>query len=245
MNILEKIKLLPDALQGFLFSDPERNGEYRFIRKIIAEGMIVFDVGANIGEYSEYISNLSDNLDFHCFEPSRNTFAKLQERFSQYHTKNNFHLNNFGLSNIEESLELYIYNETGGSNSIYFNEQFAENKNFVKKEIIQVRKLDDYIDENKIKSIDLLKIDVEGHEYKVINGCIESLKKGIIKTIQFEYNNYWLKSGAKLLEMLKFLESYNYKFYRLTPWGKVRIKNFVSSLENYKHSNYIALLNDN
>ena len=113
-----------------------------------------------------------------------------------------------------------------------------------KKEKIQIKTLDDFIKEQKISRIDFLKIDVEGHEYKVINGCIESLKNGMIKTIQFEYNNYWLKSGAKLLEMLKFLESYNYKFYRLTPWGKIRIKNFASDLENYKHSNYIAFLND-
>lgn len=241
MNLLEKIRSIPDAYCGQLFSDPYRNGEYRFLKKTIRDGMIIFDVGANIGEYSEYISTLRNNLEFHCFEPSKNTFSKLQDRFSSEYGKNTFYLNHFGLSNIEEDRELYIYNETGGSNSIYFNVQFANNRNIVRREKIRLRKLDDYIKENKIKKIDFLKIDVEGHEYKVINGGMEALKKGIIRRIQFEYNNYWLKSSTKLLEMLTYLEDYNYKFYRLTPWGKISTKNFSKRLENFKHSNYIAL----
>lgn len=242
MNLLTKIKLVPDALGGFLFSDPKRNGEYRSLNETIKEGMIIFDVGANIGEYTEYLSILKNNLEFHCFEPSKITFNKLEERVLSKDTKNRFYLNNYGLSNFEEEMELFIYNETGGTNSIYFNENFSNNKNQVKKEKIKLRKLDDYISENKISVIDFLKIDVEGHEYKVINGCVESLRKKIIKCIQFEYNNYWLKSGTKLLEMLKLLESYHYEFYRLTPWGKIRIKNLKTSLENYKHSNYVAFL---
>lgn len=242
MNLIEKIKLLPDALRGFLFSDPARNGEYKLLNKIIKDGMTIFDVGANIGEYAEYISKLKNNLEFHCFEPSKNTFIRLQERIALDKGKNKFFLNNYGLSNTVEDLELYIYNETGGSNSIYFNEQFSDNRDFVKKEKIHLRKLDDYIEENKIKQIDFLKIDVEGHEYNVINGCLVSLKNRIIKIIQFEYNNYWLKSDSNLFEMLKLLESHNYKFYRLIPWGKIRINNLKPSLENYKHSNYVAFL---
>jgi FkbM family methyltransferase len=244
MKLINKIKLLPDAFRGFLFCDPERNGEYRLLNKTIKDGMTIFDVGANIGEYAEYISALKNNLELHCFEPSKNTFIKLQKRISLDKGQNKFHLNNYGLSNIDEELELHIYNETGGSNSIYFNDQFSDNKDIVKKEKIRLRKLDDYIKENKIKKIDFLKIDVEGHESNVINGCVESLKSGIIKSIQFEYNNYWFKSDTKLLEMLKFLELYDYEFYRLTPWGKIKIRRFKPNLENYKHSNYYAVKND-
>ena len=76
MNIFEKIKLLPDALKGFLFSDPERNGEYRFLRKSISEGMIIFDVGANIGEYSENILRINPKVTIYCFEPCTSHFFK-------------------------------------------------------------------------------------------------------------------------------------------------------------------------
>ena len=243
MNLIEKIKLLPDACRGLLFSDPYRNGEYRFLNKTMRDGMIVFDVGANTGEYAEYLSALKNKLIIHCFEPSKNTYTKLQERLTSDKSKNSFYLNNFGLSNIEEESDLYIYTQLGGTNSIYFHEQLANNSELIIKEKIRLRKLDDYIIENKIERIDFLKIDVEGHEYKVISGGIESIKNGIIKRLQFEYGGYWLKSGSKLLEVLKFLEPYNYKFYRLTPWGKIRIKNFLPNLENYKHSNYLAIKN--
>ncbi len=243
MTLYEKIKYLPDYLLGYNMGDPERNGEYRFLDRYVKNDMTVFDVGANTGEYAEYLSSLKNNIMIHCFEPSKNTFTKLQENVSSYKHRNIFYLNNFGLSNNEEQLDLYIFTELGGTNSIYFNEQIANSSELIIKEKIKLRKLDDYIVENKIDRIDFLKIDVEGHEYKVIYGGIESIKKGMIKRLQFEYGGYWLKSGSKLFDALKLLEPYNYKFYRLTPWGKLRIKNFSPDLENYKHSNYLAVKN--
>ena len=38
MNFFQKIRAMPDALNGFLFADPNRNGEYRLLRNILQEG---------------------------------------------------------------------------------------------------------------------------------------------------------------------------------------------------------------
>ena len=65
---------------------------------------------------------------------------------------------------------------------------------------IQLDTLDSYVHNTKINSIDLLKIDVEGHELKVLEGAKNSLSKNIIKCIQFEYGGSFLNSNTKLGE---------------------------------------------
>ena len=53
-------------------------------------------------------------------------------------------------------------------------------------------KISDYIDENKISKIDILKIDTEGYEYKVLNGAREEISK--IKYIYDIWNSYWIQN---------------------------------------------------
>lgn len=245
MEFINKIKLIPDAINGMLLNNPCRNGEYKLLRKIIKDNMAIVDIGANVGEYSEYVLSLANNLEVHCFEPSISTFNELERRLNKNEYKGKLFLNNYGLSDSEDEKELYIYTNTGGSNSIYFNEQYvmhSKKENEVKKEKIHLSTLDMYVKKNDIKKIDFLKIDVEGHEYMVLLGAQMSLSKGIIRRLQFEYNNYWLKSDFRLITALNFLKSYHYKLYRLTPYGMIKIYKISSKLENYKHSNYYAVL---
>ncbi len=75
---------------------------------------------------------------------------------------------------------------------------------YYKKEKIIVKKLDDYIEEFNIKKIDILKIDTEGYELKVLKGAINNLKK--IRYIYFEHHydnmiikNYTFKDINKIL----------------------------------------------
>mmetsp|Transcript_6573 Transcript_6573/g.7957 ORF Transcript_6573/g.7957 Transcript_6573/m.7957 type:complete len:446 (-) Transcript_6573:26-1363(-) len=51
--------------------------------------------------------------------------------------------------------------------------------------------LDQLVERENLKQIDLLKIDTEGHDVGVLTGGLESLKKGKIPVILFEYNAYW------------------------------------------------------
>jgi len=54
---------------------------------------------------------------------------------------------------------------------------------------LEVKRADSYIKENNIKHIDFVKIDVEGHEEKVINGFGDSLD--IVNSIMFEFGGTW------------------------------------------------------
>ena len=59
-------------------------------------------------------------------------------------------------------------------------------KIFLKKKIVKTITLDKYLNENKIKNIDLIKIDTEGHEFEILKGLKENIKN--VKTIIFEHH---------------------------------------------------------
>ena len=206
--------------------------------------MTIIDVGSNIGEYAGFMLSLKNNLTIHCFEPSKSTFEQLKKNLTKAIDAKKVKPNNFGLGITEAETELFVYSETGGSNSIYYNEHYASVTGSCTKENIIIKTLDDYVKLNDISKIDFLKIDVEGHEFAVMLGSKRILAEGIIKSIQFEYNDYWKVSGYRLADVFSFLKEFNYEIFRLTPWGKIKIRRFKPGLENYKHSNYYAVKND-
>jgi len=243
MNLLQKIAVLPDALAGRLFVDPERNGEYRFARSYVRDRMIVFDVGANIGDYARYLFGLARQLDIHCFEPISSTFATLERNLNEHAAVGDVSLNNFALGEHAGSAEMFVYQENAGSNSFYFNDYHAGFSRSLHKERVNVTTVDDYVEGKNVPHIELMKIDVEGHEMSVIRGAEKAIRQGRVACIQFEYNNYWQCSGDTLVEMLEHLRQLNsYSFFRLTPWGRLPVRKIGARLEDYKQSNYVALL---
>ncbi len=61
------------------------NGEWRFMQTILPQCATVFDVGANVGDWTALALDINPRLVIHCFEPSVATFQRLQAR-GQYAT---------------------------------------------------------------------------------------------------------------------------------------------------------------
>lgn len=240
-----QLKLFFNWIQGYCVGDPSRNGEYRFLRGYLRDEMTIFDVGANTGEYSQAILAMACAIQLHCFEPVATTFSELTKRLANCVGADCLHLNPYGLSDKVETRMIKIYGELAGSNSLYERKSAVEfDSSFCTytQQAVSLITLDKYVADNEITQIDWLKIDVEGHELRVLQGAINSLSQGIIKGIQFEYGGCFLDSLTKLEDVCCLLMRFGYHLYRLTPYGKVRVNAFKSSLENYKYSNWIALL---
>ena len=242
MSIIRKIKLLPNALLGYDRSNPSRNGEYKFLKSYIKDNMTIIEAGAHDGTDAEYLFKLNPSVTIHCFEPTASAYKELTARLANEIKAGKLFANNTGLSTETGEAELFIYNELDQRNSLHLNPAHDFDSSLLHKERIKLTTLDDYIERNNISRVDFLKIDVEGHETKVLEGASNALKKKIIKCIQFEYNNNWASAGFTLQNVFGILTNLSFKFYRLTFWGKLPIKNFKKDLENYLHSNYLAKL---
>ena len=89
---------------------------------------------------------------------------------------------------------------------------FSGSENFIKeKQVIEVQNLSEFIKNNNIKNIDILKIDTEGYEYNVLSGLIENDFKNI-RFIYFEHHyDLMIKKEYKFNDINKLLLKNNFK----------------------------------
>jgi FkbM family methyltransferase len=227
-------------------SNIETNGEKKFLSSFLNdavsnEKLIVFDVGANVGDYTFFLVNYAKKkkieLETHLFEPTKSCFEILKNKFNK---EQYISLNQFGLSNQKEKKTLYYDKETSGLASLYKrNLEFYETRLDLQEEIT-LQRLDHYIKENGILHIHLLKIDIEGHELFALEGLGLYLDPKFIDMIQFEYGGANLDSKTSLLELYTLFEKHGFSVARIMKKG-LKILPYSPTMENFQYANYVAI----
>ena len=225
---------------GFFICESDNNGESFFLSRFLREKIsnVVFDVGANIGKYSEEILRISPSSTIYAFEPHPETFKKLSAALQS----SRFYPQNVAVSNEPGKLPLYDYQEGDGSSHASLFQTVIEDfrgKKSVFHEV-EVITLSAFLKEKNISSVDLLKIDTEGNEMSVIRGALDFLKHGTIRAIQFEFNEMNVASRTFFLDFWKALPGYD--FYRILPDGLVHLPSYSSVFcEVFAFQNIVAL----
>lgn len=195
-----------------------------FYTKILTpKDPVIFDVGANQGQSILRYKRIFPKSFIHCFEPISFEFEKLREKYKEDH---NIVLNNFALGNFDGIEELNINFLSGHSsfNRINTNTKWIKKtskeigttpENYtIKKETVNLKTIQTYCKENQISEIDILKIDTQGYEDKVLEGALELLKSQKIKLIQLEVllTNVYDKA-LNIYDIEKYLIPYKYKLF--------------------------------
>ncbi len=138
------------------------------IRKYLKKDSNCIDIGANLGHILMEIVAAAPKGKHFAFEPIPDLYTSLKKRFSKNTT-----VYNYALSSKKGSTTFNYYPERPAVSG------FRERNNQIGQEptllSVQVEKLDDLIPENL--KIDLVKIDVEGAEYEVLQGARKVLHK--------------------------------------------------------------------
>jgi len=220
-NIFSKFnKLLFNlSLRGlgiFNYQDMKVSGEQKFLENYLSKlsAPIIFDVGANKGEYASYCVYANKNARVYAFEPHPKTFEILKKNISN---KDVIAVNK-AISNSKGKMKLYDYKSNEGSShatlcpdvieKVHGGESISYN--------VKVTTLDEFVRENKINKIHLLKIDVEGNDINVLKGAKESIGNGIIDVIQFEFTQINSISRVFMKDFFDLIGA-SYTFYRLLP----------------------------
>lgn len=219
------------------------SGESRFLSDYLKgkKDCIVFDVGANVGNYSQEVISNNRDVKIYAFEPHPITFKDLSSKFDQSH--NNVFMYNSAVGSEAGQLTLYDYDSKDGSpHASIFQaviEDIHQSKSIAHE--ISVVTLDSFIEENGIERIDLLKIDTEGNELNVLKGAANSIFAGRIKAIHFEFNEMNVISRAFFKDFWDFLP--DYVFYRMLPDGLLCIDRYIPlTCEIFAYQNIVAIL---
>jgi FkbM family methyltransferase len=200
-----------------------------------------FDVGANQGKYSSTLLSLYPLARVFAFEPNPHTFGQLKE-LSQANP-NLFTFNTAVGSTIGEMKLYYRTDNTSSVHATTYKEVLTEIHGYtdVQKLSVMVNTLDAFCYQNNIDHIDLLKIDTEGHEIQVLRGAENILKTGIVKCVQFEFNEMNIHSRVFLRDFVQVLPDFN--LYRLLPTSLLPIQ-YASRHEIFLFQNFLAVRKD-
>lgn len=188
----------------------------KVIKISLKPGDVALDIGANIGLQSLRMSQcVGLGGKVYSFEP----LGYLQEKFEKNMLLNcvsNVTLFPCALSDIEEEAVFKIDSKTWnqGSFSLIGNQDTGNET-----QQVYIKIADDLPEIQSLKTINLVKIDVEGFEYHVLRGLKQTLIKHRPRII-FEYDDdYWDRTKQLIKDCYEFLKSLNYAIYQITPVG--------------------------
>jgi FkbM family methyltransferase len=217
------------------------NGERSILNKIKMKQLsVLFDVGANIGDWSNMALSIFPNAHVFSFELSKETFQTLQSNLSCNISRAT--LNNYGLSNKNEEVFYKDYGQNSGVNTILSNTNFHDESLSSTLKLGNLITGDYYCKLNSINYIDFLKIDVEGAEHLVLEGFAEMLQNKAIRIIQFEYGYTHGDAHFLMKDFYNLLNSNGYILGPLKPTG-VMFMDFNYHLNGFESGpNFIAVL---
>jgi len=197
---------------------------------------IIFDVGANHGEWSAAASARFPNAAIHAFEIVPATYHYLEDTARRIP---NIRPNPFGLADHTGFIDVNVWQNNDTVSSVL---QQSGMRKDARRSVIQcaVRRADEYCYDQGINRIDILKIDVEGSENLVLNGFGDLWDGENIGLVQFEYGMANIYSHYLLIDFWRDFEKRNYRIGKLMPNG-IKFTDFSPLYEDFRGPNYVAV----
>lgn len=173
--------------------------------RLIRPGDTVMDIGANIGVVTVCMANLAGSTGHvHSFEPNPSLVESLRKVILHNHL-NNVTLHSIALGRQPGQLELRVPKSNAGGASLVRNADLPD----CEVVSVSVRPLSDIAEQESIRSVRLIKIDVEGYEAEVFHGARGLFQSARPDAILFESNEY-TEEPASRHPLIKLLLEYDY-----------------------------------
>ncbi len=180
----------------------------------------LIDVGAHHGESIRFFNKNFSIDKIYAFEPSIDNFKILKEKVKDI---KNIKFFNIALGNKKGLINFTNHYDSESSTIIKINQKsnyfkkknlyldfFNKNKNRLKNAQVKIDSLENLINIDEFKVIDLIKIDTEGYDFYVIKGLGNLITK--VRFIYFEHHFHdMLLKEYKFNDVDNFLKSKNFK----------------------------------
>jgi|SRR6267154_786016 len=217
--------------------DLRTNGEAFVVETLAAfQPRVLFDVGANVGDWSIAAKRTCRGAEIHAFEIAPPTFAALAAKTRHLP---DMHCENVGLSDASGPIRIRHY---GAFPALTTSTDYPHPLAFSEIEA-QVITGDSYIACKNIQHIDLLKMDVEGMEDRVLKGFQKTFEQGAIDLVQFEYGRVSIINHFLLRDAYSFFRQNGFVVGKIYP-NYVDFRDYDMSDEDFMGPNYLACRKD-
>ena len=213
------------------------NGELMVLKRIAQlNPKVIFDGGANVGDYAVLANQTCPNSKIFSFEPVGSTFAELERQLKEKEIGNVTAIKK-GLFKRVEYITINIY---PGHEHASLHTLKGVSYSSIGQNSIEVVTGDNFMKELKIDSIDLLKLDIEGAEMDALQGFENAFREQKIRAVQFEYGYINITSKVLLCDYYDFFIAHGYIVGKIYP-KQVEFRDYVFKHEDFIGPNFIAI----
>lgn len=182
--------------------------ETSYFRQVLKRSDVCVDVGANVGYYTVLMAGLAQEGIVHSFEPQPLNYHLLGVNVSA-NNLTNVHTNLCALSDHEGEAPFVVAEDPAFSSLVD-----TGRKKVLSNIQVRIRTLDQYCAECQVPRVDILKVDVEGGEGKVLHGACRLLTTvdRRPRLVMLELNEAMLrKQGSSVEELIALMERIAYR----------------------------------
>jgi len=238
VSVMGQIERLAASFQGKGWGSTSVKQELAAVSRFLpGSPAIVVDIGANIGNYSFEVRERYPNVEIHIFEPAEVNQNKLRARFAD-----DANVNLVSAAVNEASGTSTLYADVGGSGLASLSKRRLDHFGItfeVSSEVRTVRFEDYWKLELKKRPIDLVKLDIEGHEMAALRGFGDALSQ--IRVVQFEFGGCNIDTRTYFQDFWYFFMERGFKVFRITPFGPIQLERYLESDERFQTTNYLAV----
>jgi len=218
------------------------SGECSVLERLKHSGQeaVIFDVGANKGQFLRMAAEAMGTVprQFHCFEPSAVAWNCLRENARGMPGVT---LSNIGLGRETGTRILYADHPGSGLASLTKRRLDHFGVRFRTEETVTVDTVDNYCRSRGIGQIDLLKLDVEGHEMDVLLGAAEMFRGKAIRFVTFEFGGCNIDTRSFVQDFFYFFGEQSMRIARITPSGFwFELDTYREIHEQFRATNFVA-----
>jgi FkbM family methyltransferase len=185
----EAIELVEKEIQKNVFDEAIRNwfanrGDQTFRVNIdyLNADSVVFDLGGYLGDWTHEM-HVRYQSRIYTFEPIKQFADKISQRFTGIDT---IRVCNFGLGTVNEHIEFVL--SADGTGAFNNNKELIEINN--NKELIEIKEIQSFLASEQIMEIDLIKINIEGAEFDLLNHIVDTGLIQKINKIQVQFHDF-------------------------------------------------------
>jgi FkbM family methyltransferase len=207
-----------------------------FFKELLRPGMVVLDIGAYLGQFSLVASRVMNGTGrILCLEPTPAVFEQLKRNIERNHCINVEPIH-AAVSDHEGEATFYVH--------VGSNDQSSLHAAAVEEQVsyrVPLTTVDALVERAQLHALNLMKIDVEGHEISVLRGAENTIRR-LRPAIVVEISRHQRTVGYSGADIKAFLGERNYNSFRLQANGRIPYQPTPDEInEQISHFNVLAL----